>query len=134
MDFFSAISLDNLVTADFNAITFSLLGMGLVFSGLLIISLYIILLPKILRIPSVSLPQKDTTAQQRTDHKDQQGQQQEILLAIATALYLHQDFPEEQERITFKSHGDLDSPWKISGRVRGLSMRNPSSLRKGQRR
>ncbi len=130
--FFSFISFSNLVSPEFNAIYFSLFGMAMIFSGLVIISLYVVFLPKILRLPASLKNNRRPKAEQRVE-QDEAQKSEELLLAIATALYLHQDFPEEQERITFKSHGDLDSPWKISGRVRGLSMRQ-SNMRKGYRR
>ena len=43
----------------FNALTFSLFGMGLVFAGLVVISLYITLLPKLLHL-SRTRPRKKT--------------------------------------------------------------------------
>lgn len=129
----SSISFSNLLNPEFNAITFSLFGMGMVFSGLVIISLYVVLLPKILRLPAAWQKRSQPGAQQRSQ-TEEANRDEEVLLAIATAFYLHQDFPEEQERITFKSHGDPDSPWKISGRMRGLSVRNQSGMRKAFRR
>ncbi|MEN8140469.1 MAG: OadG family protein [Thermodesulfobacteriota bacterium] len=128
---FANISVSHLVTPEFNAIYFSLFGMGLVFSGLLVISLYILALPKLLKLPGWwRSRRRPETPGAEEEVVAGANRDDEVLLAIATAFYLHQDFPEEQEKITFKGHGDLDSAWKISGRVRGLSMRNPSAMRR----
>ena len=120
---FDNISLSNLYIGDFNALAFSLTGMSVIFSGLVIISLYIVVLPTILRLlegkkAAVQIPEEE------------QGQdifaEKELLLAIATALHLDQNFPEENQKITWKSHGDVDSPWQMSGKVHGLSQWNQS--------
>ncbi len=113
------ISFDNLITPEFNAVIFSIFGMTMVFAGLFVISIYIAVLPKLLALPS-----KLKKRALQNDNKESADSEQDILLAIAVALHLQQDFPEENEKITWKSHGDLDSPWKISGRVHGLSVRS----------
>jgi len=115
---FSQISLAHLSQNGFDSVTFSLLGMLFVFAGLVIIAVYIVLLPKILRL----LQKKPSTSALQSVDTDSH-KQKEILLAITTALHLHQNFPEGSERITWKSHGDIDSPWLVSGRVHGLSVR-----------
>ncbi len=113
------ISFNNLVTPEFNAVIFSIFGMAMVFAGLVVISIYITLLPKILALPA-RLKKKSAQVSQ----EESASVEQDVLLAIAVAFHLQQDFPEENEKITWKSHGDLDSPWKISGRVHGLSVRS----------
>ncbi len=116
---FTNIGIHNLLRPEFNALQFSLMGMGLVFGGLLFIALYILLLPKLLalgeRKPKAQAPSC-------TDEKCKQ-EEEEILLAIATALHLHSNFPEGEDRITWKSHGDMESPWLVSGRMRSLKSR-----------
>ena len=111
------ISLSNLITPEFNGVLFSIFGMAMVFSGLIVISIYIALLPRILALPA-KLKKKAGARQ-----GEGASTEQDILLAIAVAFHLQQDFPEENEKITWKSHGDLESHWKISGRVHGLSVR-----------
>lgn len=111
------ISFSNLITPEFNALVFSFFGMAMVFAGLIVISIYIALLPKVLALPS-RLKKKSGK-----DNAESVSTEQDILLAIAIAFHLQQDFPEENEKITWKSHGEMDSPWKISGRVHGLSVR-----------
>ncbi len=128
---FAQISFANLNTPDFNAVLFSLFGMSMVFGGLVVISLYIAVLPKILALPS-----KFKNRNRRSVASAQGAVQadQEILLAIAVAFHLNQNFPGENEKITWKSHGDLESPWKISGRVHGLSVRNQVGVNNLRRR
>jgi Na+-transporting methylmalonyl-CoA/oxaloacetate decarboxylase gamma subunit len=116
---FTNIGIHNLLQPEFNAFKFSLMGMGLVFGGLLIIALYIFLLPKLLALGERKPKVQDA---QCTDDKCKL-EEEEILLAIATALHLHNDFPEGEDRITWKSHGDMESPWLVSGRMQSLKSR-----------
>lgn len=111
------ISFSNLISPEFNAVIFSIFGITMVFAGLVVISIYITLLPKILALPA-RFKRKKTKVTEVNG-----APEQDILLAIAVALHLRQEFPAENEKITWKSHGDIDSPWKISGRVHGLSAR-----------
>ena len=95
------------------------MGMALVFGGLLIIALYIYLLPKLLSL----VERKATVETAACCNEKCRQEEEEILLAIATALHLHCDFPEGEDRITWKSHGDMESPWLVSGRLRSLKSR-----------
>ena len=114
----SHISLSNLYQNELDAVNFSLLGMLFVFGGLVIIAIYIVLLPKLLGLFKKK-PQHISSG----DVAASGYQEKEILLAIATAFHLRQNFPEGSERITWKSHGDMESPWLVTGRVHGLSIR-----------
>ena len=114
---FTNMGLHNILRPEFNALLFSLMGMGLVFAGLLIIALYIVLLPKLLQLGTrKNLEALDSPAANRDE-------EEEILLAIATALHLHNNFPDGDEKITWKSHGDMESPWLVSGRMHSLNSR-----------
>ena len=114
----SQISLANLYQNELDAVSFSILGMLFVFGGLIIIAVYIFFLPKLLEILKGKPRQVASgNAGIKIDREN------EILLAIAAAFYLNQNFPEGSERITWKSHGDMESPWLVSGRVHGLSVR-----------
>lgn len=117
---FTNIGFHNLNHPDFHALQFSLMGLGLVFAGLLIIALYITLLPRLLKLGR----RKPSPSAEKKTAADNNGEE-EILLAIATAFHLHSNFPEGNERITWKSHGDLESPspWLVSGRMHSLSSR-----------
>ncbi|MBU0961537.1 MAG: OadG family protein [Proteobacteria bacterium] len=117
---FANIGLHNFTQPGFNALQFSLMGLGLVFGGLLIIALYITLLPRLLE-----LTQRKQSSLAKIETAADKNQKEEILLAIATAFHLHSNFPEGSERITWKSHGDMESPspWLVSGRMHSLNIR-----------
>lgn len=119
---FTNIGLHNLTQPGLDALQFSLMGMGLVFGGLVIIAIYITLLPRLLEM-GTPRPQQVTQTSKATDNDEEE----EILLAIATALHLHSNFPDGDERITWKSHGDMESPWLVSGRMHSLNSRKLSN-------
>ncbi|MBU0966105.1 MAG: OadG family protein [Proteobacteria bacterium] len=119
---FDHMGVANLFAGDFNAVTFSIIGMLLVFVGLIIISLYIVSLPWLLKRLG-KRPARPTDAADKLAEQQTIDQEKEILMAIATAFYLDQNFPEENQKITWKSHGDVESPWLISGRVQGMAQR-----------
>ncbi|MDH3392126.1 MAG: OadG family protein [Desulfobulbaceae bacterium] len=114
---FDHISFNNLFTDGHNYITFSIMGMLIVFAGLAFISLYIILLPKILNLPALLKTVK--TATELTATKDS-----ETLLAIAVALHLEQTGGRNYAKITWKRHEDSVSSWLTAGRMRGLAVRS----------
>ena len=113
----SNIGLHNLNQPGLDALQFSLMGMSLVFGGLVIIAIYITLLPRLLKLGN---PKTKASKNQQATNDDEE---EEILLAIATALHLHNNFPDGDERITWKSHGDMESPWLVSGRMHSLNSR-----------
>jgi Na+-transporting methylmalonyl-CoA/oxaloacetate decarboxylase gamma subunit len=115
------ISFANLNTPGFDAVWFSFFGMAVVFGGLVFISLYITLLPRLLALPAKFKKKKTVETDESAVLAESE---QDILTVIATAYHHSQNFPEENEKITWKSHGDMESPWKITGRVHGLSVRN----------
>ena len=118
MDFsFDHISFNNLFANGHNYITFSIMGMLIVFAGLTFISLYITLLPKILDLPDLIKTGK--TATELTATKDS-----ETLLAIAVALHLEQTGGRNYAKITWKRHEDHVSSWLTAGRMRGLAVRS----------
>ena len=123
MDFkFDHIGLANLFENGHNYITFSIMGMLIVFSGLAFISIYITLLPKILNLPNIKADRKEKkekAAAGLTDAKDS-----ELLLAIAVALHLDQTGSGNYEKITWKRHEDSVSSWLTAGRMRGLAVRS----------
>ena len=123
MDFkFDHISWANLFENGHNYITFSIMGMLIVFAGLSFISLYITLLPKILNLPNLikagRKEKKEKAEAELTDAKDS-----ELLLAIAVALHLDQ-ISSSHEKITWKRSTDSDSSWLTAGRMRGLAVRS----------
>ena len=84
------ISFDNLFVDGFNAITFSMLGMSIVFCGLIIISLYIVFLPKLLQKLGLDAPKgaNPNTCTQKTKFKTESNEDEDMVLAIAIALHL----------------------------------------------
>ena len=113
-------SFDHLNQAGFDAMQFAVLGMAFVFAGLVIIAVYIVLLPQLLKLGS-TLSRKKLPEQ--SHQKETAENELEVILAIATAAHLHLNFPEGNERITWKSHGEMESPWQVSGRMHSLGIR-----------
>lgn len=118
----SNMGVHNFHQAGFDAVTFSLIGMAIVFSGLTIIAMYIVFLPKLLTF-SLRKKKIEQAAVIPVSEADKGKYELEILLAVASAFHLHQNFPEGSERITWKSHGSMESSWSVSGRMHGLSIR-----------
>ena len=80
--------------------------------------------------PAAKAPRSGYTKKKQYQgaEKNNSKEEEEILLAIATALHLHNNFPEGEDRITWKSHGDMESPWLVSGRMHTLNRRkHPNS-------
>ena len=124
MDFrFDHIGLANLFENGHNYLTFSIMGMMIVFAGLAFISIYIVLLPKILNLPNKIKEErkekKEKAATVLTDTKDS-----ELMLAIAVALHLDQTGGGNKEKITWNRREDSVSSWLTAGRMRGLAVRS----------
>lgn len=124
MDFsFDQIRLANLFESGHNYISFSIMGMLIVFAGLALISIYITLLPKILNLPQkmsgVPKKKKEEGVGRTIDKKET-----ELLLAIALALHLDQVGGSGQEKITWKRYEENDSAWLTASRMRGLAVRS----------
>ena len=120
------ISFANLFENGHNYITFSIMGMLIVFAGLSLISVYIALLPKILNLPQLLKSNKEPPEIEPVDTKDF-----ELLLAIAVALHLEQTSGADYEKITWKRYEDRESAWLTAGRMRGLAVRSHLPDRRG---
>ena len=119
---FSQISLQNLFSRDFNAVSFSITGMLVVFTGLLVITIYITLLPSILALPDKL--KKNKCAEKEMSGRGEDGlfTDKELLIAIAVAFHLERNFPEENQKITWKpKRRETVSAWQIGGRFQGVS-------------
>ena len=120
---FDHISFTNLFENGHNYITFSIMGMLIVFAGLSFISIYIALLPKILNLSKLlkagRKSKKEEDEVEAEDTKDL-----ELLLAVAVALHLDQTSSSNYEKITWKRYEDRESAWLSAGRMRGLAMRS----------
>jgi len=128
MDFsLSNISWANLFENGHNYITFSIMGMLIVFSGLSIISIYIVLLPKILGFLPVRLLKTKKQKQAMKEEEESEAlsaQDPELLLAITVALHLDQTNSGSFEKITWKRYSAHQSSWLTAGRMRGLAVRS----------
>ena len=124
---FSHISLDNLFNHGFNAIQFSIMGMLIVFGGLSIITIYIILLPKILGRPGQSKAKK--ASPKKAAAESASADESELLLAIAIALHLDQTRDGQNQKITWQRHATTESAWRTAGRIKGLAVRGHHSVR-----
>ena len=119
---FDHISFANLFENGHNFITFSIMGMLIVFIGLSIISIYIALLPKIINLLQILQKEKGEIKEDRKVEMADTSES-ELLLAIAIALHLEQTGGTSFERITWKRHEDRESAWLTTGRMRGLTLR-----------
>jgi len=123
----SRMSLDNLFNHGFNAIQFSIMGMLIVFGGLSIISIYIMLLPKILGLPGYIKSKK--VAEKEIEEESAAVDDSELLLAITIALHLDQTRGGQNQKITWPRHDTTDSAWCTAGRIRALAVRGHHSVR-----
>ena len=125
MDFsLNNISWDNLFVNGQNFISFSIMGMLIVFSGLSIISIYIVLLPKILGLPKLLRAEKERKKKKKEEIGSLPAQDQELLLAITVALHLDQTSSGSFQKITWKRYSAHESAWLTAGRLRGLAVRS----------
>ena len=125
MDFsLNNISWDNLFVNGQNFISFSIMGMLIVFSGLSIISIYIVLLPKILDLPGLLRAEKERKKKKKEEIGSLPAQDQELLLAITVALHLDQTSSGSFQKITWKRYSAHESAWLTAGRLRGLAVRS----------
>ena len=125
MDFsLNNISWDNLFVNGQNFISFSIMGMLIVFSGLSIISIYIVLLPKILNLPRLLRAEKERKKKKKEEIGSLPAQDQELLLAITVALHLDQTSSGSFQKITWKRYSAHESAWLTAGRLRGLAVRS----------
>jgi Na+-transporting methylmalonyl-CoA/oxaloacetate decarboxylase gamma subunit len=125
MDFrFDHIGLANLFENGHNYLTFSIMGMMIVFAGLAFISIYIVLLPKILNLPALIKEERKEKKEKKavTDVTDKKNS--ELMLAIAVALHLDQTGGGNKEKITWNRREDSVSSWLTAGRMRGLAVRS----------
>ena len=119
---FSHISLQNLFSRDFNAVSFSITGMLVVFTGLLVISIYITLQPSILALPGKLKKKKSAEKEISGRGENDLFTDKELLIAIAVAFHLDRNCPEENQKITWKPERRATvSAWQIGGQFQGVS-------------
>jgi Na+-transporting methylmalonyl-CoA/oxaloacetate decarboxylase gamma subunit len=108
--------MDQLIIGNFNALSFSLFGISVVFVGLSLIAIYIKILPIILE--TLELTQKN-----KKDEKvklSEQEIEEEELAAIMVAFRLHNMNEIDDQRITWARHQGAKSTWDISRRAENL--------------
>jgi len=120
---FDHISFANLFENGHNYVTFSIMGMLIVFAGLSFISIYIFLLPKLLSLPQM-LQRGRKSKKKELEGTSSDTKEPELLLAIAVALHLDQTSGSNFEKITWKRYEDRESAWLTAGRMRGLAVRS----------
>ncbi len=120
---FDHISFANLFQNGNNYITFSIMGMLIVYAGLSFISIYISLLPKILNLPQ-ALRSRKKSKKEAYNVESIDAKEPELLLAIAVALHLDQAGGSNYEKITWNRHEDHESAWLTASRMRGLAVRS----------
>jgi hypothetical protein len=121
----SKLTLDfsNLNINDFHAVPFALQGILIVFCSLLLLSWCISLLPVILgeKQPSTDASEKPCCAcENHGADKSANGMDEDVLLAIATAVSLELERMDDNQKITWQRHGAPESPWLVSGRYQSL--------------
>jgi Na+-transporting methylmalonyl-CoA/oxaloacetate decarboxylase gamma subunit len=125
MDFsLSNINSANLFQNGHNFISFSIMGMLIVFAGLSIISIYIVLLPKILGLPGMLAVKKEIKKKKKEEVEFISAEDSELLLAITVALHLDQTSSGSFQKITWKRNSAHESAWLTAGRVRSLAVRS----------
>lgn len=110
---------------DSNGITITITGMLIVFSGLLLISLFIIILPHALARLDRLLMGK-TTSQPVVTNVPEEPSEQEIMAAISLAIHMELErCGGDLQRITMQRRTPAGTFWNSAGKVRSLSNRSP---------
>ncbi len=116
---------DNIIAG--NGISITLTGMTIVFSGLLLISLFILLLPRVLN--GLDRCTANTTNKpQSTSDPESLGPPTEGEIRAAISLVIHIELERcggDLQQITMKKHPSAGSFWTTAGKMRSLSNRSP---------
>lgn len=119
---------DNLFIGDFNALIFTVMAMGVVFIGLILVYFYLIALPLIIKLftkkaevsPIGNMVKKDPrTADMNSD----------MYTAIALAIHLEQS-QETRHAFTWDEKAPTDHSWQQALHARVLSSRQNLPLRR----
>ncbi len=123
-------SFQNVLDAD--GIGIAITGMAIVFSGLVLISLYISSMPKLLsRMEKVVAKKQARKASKKAKAKAAAGPPQaitelsgELMAAVAYVIRAEKEYEdaEDHQRITVQ-HDDANTVWAVTGRLRSLSTR-----------
>lgn len=119
------VQFDNIISG--NGISITVTGMTIVFSGLLLINLFIILLPRILngldRYTAHTVKKGQSTVAPKTPALPTDG---EIMAAISLVIHIELErCGGDLQQITIKKHPSSGSFWTTAGKMRSLSNRSP---------
>ncbi|MDY0189430.1 MAG: OadG family transporter subunit [Desulfuromonas sp.] len=119
------VQFDNIIAE--NGIGITVTGMTIVFSGLLLINLFIILLPRILKtFDRVRSKPEQTLADTSAPHTLEEPTEGEIMSAIALVIHIELErCGGDLQQITIKKHPAAGSFWTTAGKMRSLSNRSP---------
>lgn len=111
-----------------NGYEITLTGMAIVFSGLLLISLFIVLLPRMLalldRLTEKGRP--PTTVAKTVSSAPLPPTDEEIMAAISLAIHIEMErCGGDLQRITMAKNPSSGSFWHTAGKMRSLSNRSP---------
>lgn len=116
---------DNIIAG--NGISITVTGMTIVFSGLILINLFIILLPRVLNGLDSIKADKDKNLQKEHD-ADTPAPPTEGEIMAAISLVIHIELERcggDMQQITIKKHPSSASFWNTAGKMRSLSNRSP---------
>ncbi|PXA04076.1 hypothetical protein DDZ13_08535 [Coraliomargarita sinensis] len=111
---------------DNDGLTISLIGMAIVFLGLLAVSCMIIVLPKALHLLDASRRRKPDASKSKDAHDDMERREKAIVAAIAMVLEdaMRPEDGSTIQRITIRRSG-TESIWRQAGQMRSLSSHTP---------
>ncbi len=115
-----------------NGFLISVIGMTIVFSGLLLISLSIKLLTK-LDSKNIGVDENKSSEISPLSNEENNPLPEEVIIAITTAISLCHSYVEgEKQRLTWEDDSYEQSPWSVSGIVQAVTQRSNISTVKGQ--
>lgn len=108
-----------------NGLEITLTGMTIVFSGLLLISLFIVLLPRMLDLFD-RLVSKETRPIKTLNTTPVPPSEEEIMAAISLAIHIELErCGGDLQQITMAKRPSTGSFWHTAGKMRSLSNRSP---------
>lgn len=109
--------MDKLITENFNAVTFSLIGYTIVFIGLVVIALYIKYLPVFLHFLEFGYIKEKLHKKDLPVQLSEQELEEEAILAVMIAFRIHNLSGYDDHKVTWKRHQGPKSSWDISRRA-----------------
>jgi len=113
---------------DGHGFAITLIGMAIVFSGLLLISLFIAQLPRMLELFDrlVSRAVRPAPSELAVAERAVVSQGEELMAAISLVVHMELErLTGESQKITILRHSGQGAIWASAGKVRSLSQRSP---------